>query len=72
MIGADDWNYFWSQVTGVPQTAALFSDPNNRSAPMSWDEYLAARAAKGLGAWKPRTIYTLRAAHPINYVRRVR
>jgi hypothetical protein len=47
-LTADQWNYFWSKVSGVPQTADLFP-VGNRTAPMNFGQYLAARTAKNLG-----------------------
>lgn len=45
---ADQWNYWYSQLSGVQQTADLFADPNNRAAPMRVSSYLGARATAGL------------------------
>ena len=47
-LTADQWNYFWSQVSGVHQTANLFPT-GNRTAQMNFGQYLAARAAQNLG-----------------------
>lgn len=47
-LTADQWNYFWSQVSGVPQTTDLFP-AGNRTAPMNFGQYLAARTGKNLG-----------------------
>ena len=46
-LTADEWNYYWGQVSGVPQTTDLFP-AGNRDALMSVDAYLAARSAAGL------------------------
>jgi len=48
-LTADQWNYYWGQVSGVPQTTDLFP-AGNRDALMSVDAYLAARTAAGLSA----------------------
>ena len=47
-LTADQWNYYWSQVSGVHQTADLFPT-GNRTAQMNFGQYLAARAAQNLG-----------------------
>jgi len=46
-LSADEWNWYWSQASGVPQTADLFP-PENRGALMSLKEYLGRRGAAGL------------------------
>jgi hypothetical protein len=57
---ADGWNYYYTQVTGVPQTTDLFT-PDNREELISQDEYLSRRTAAGLEAdawpsnWGPDT-----------------
>lgn len=48
---ADQWNYWYTQLSGVQQTADLFVDPNNRSAPMNVNDYVSARGAKGLSGY---------------------
>lgn len=47
-LTADQWNYYWSQVSGVHQTANLFPS-GNRDAPLTFTQYLAARSAQNLG-----------------------
>lgn len=47
-LNADTWNYYWSQASGVPQTADLFP-VGNRDALLSFDQYLVARTAAGIG-----------------------
>lgn len=44
---ADQWNYYYSAVSGVNQTTDLFP-ADNRGYLMSVDEYLSRRAAAGL------------------------
>lgn len=44
---ADQWNYYYTQLSGVPQTTDLFP-VGNRSALMSVQQYLQARQAAGL------------------------
>ena len=46
-LNADQWNYYWSQVSGITQTADLFP-AGNRGALMTFDEYVAARQAQNL------------------------
>jgi hypothetical protein len=46
-LTADDWNYYWSQITGITQTTDLFPC-NNRATLMSAQDYVNARAAAGL------------------------
>jgi len=53
---ADDWNYYWSAASGVTQTADLFPS-GNRSALMSWNDYLAARTAAGIGVSIPNCAF---------------
>lgn len=46
-FNSDQWNYFYSQVTGIPQIAPLFP-PGNRGLPMTVDRYLEQRTNAGL------------------------
>ena len=46
-LTADEWNYYWTQLSGVNQTADLFP-AGNRAALMSVNDYIAARSAAGL------------------------
>lgn len=48
MLTADQWNYYWTQASGVHQTANLFPT-GNRAALMSFGDYLAARQTASLG-----------------------
>lgn len=48
MLSADQWNWYWSQASGVPQTADLFS-PDNRGELISLKDYVARRTVAGLG-----------------------
>ena len=47
-LTADQWNYYWSNVSGVHQTADLFP-AGNRTALLTFTQYLANRQAKNLG-----------------------
>lgn len=47
---ADAWNFYYAQVTGVPQTADLFDPAVGRDEPISVDVYLSRRVAAGLEA----------------------
>jgi hypothetical protein len=51
-LDADQWNYYWSQISGVPQTADLFP-PANRGALMDVNAYITARSAAGLPTTLP-------------------
>lgn len=46
-LSADQWNWYWAQASGVPQTADLFP-PENRGAVMVLKEYIGRRGAAGL------------------------
>jgi hypothetical protein len=46
-LNADQWNYFYSAVSGVTQTADLFP-PEDRGASMDVDEYFSRRSDAGL------------------------
>jgi len=48
-LNADQWNYYWTQIVGVLQTADLFT-PGNRGELINVDTYLQRRSAAGLGA----------------------
>ena len=51
MLNADQWNFYYSQLSGVHQTTDLFT-PGNRGELISAATYMARRAAKGLtGLW---------------------
>lgn len=54
-LTADQWNYYWSQVSGVKQSTDLFP-AGNRGALLSFAQYIAARQAKNLGisGWQGR------------------
>jgi hypothetical protein len=51
-LTADQWNYYWSQISGQTQTVDLFP-AGDRGALMSVTAYLAARTAAGLSAALP-------------------
>lgn len=46
-LTADQWNYYYSQITGIAQTVDLFP-PGNRGLLMTVDDYLARRVAAGI------------------------
>lgn len=46
-LDADEWNFYWGQVTGVTQTANLYP-PTDRTALMSAQDYINARTDAGL------------------------
>jgi len=46
-LSADEWNWYFSQFSGVPQTADLFT-PDNRGETISITEYMSRRTAAGL------------------------
>jgi hypothetical protein len=48
MLTADQWNYFYSKISGVHQTADLFAT-GSRAQPIDVNTYLARRATAGLG-----------------------
>ena len=47
-LGADAWNHYRWQATGVETTTDLFTDPDNRGEPIDAPTYLARRTAAGL------------------------
>ena len=47
-LTADQWNYFYSKLTGVHQTADLFTS-GSRGQVIDVNTYLARRATAGLG-----------------------
>jgi hypothetical protein len=46
-LSADQWNWYWSQASGVQQTADLFK-PDNRGELISLKEYMVRRTVAGL------------------------
>lgn len=46
-LNADQWNYYWTQASGVTQTTDLFP-PENRAATMTLLEYISRRGTAGL------------------------
>jgi len=64
MLDADQWNYYYSNLTGVQQTANLFP-AGNRTALMNVAQYFQARATAGLPAGgTPPAATTPTAANP--------
>jgi len=47
LASADEWNFYYSQASGIPQTADLFT-AGNRGEEITLFEYLARRGAAGL------------------------
>jgi len=47
LASADEWNFYYSQASGIPQTADLFT-AGNRGEEITLSEYLARRGAAGL------------------------
>lgn len=46
-LNADQWNYYYAQITGNPQPYDLFT-PNNRGELITVDTYLSRRVSAGL------------------------
>lgn len=61
---ADQWNYYFSDFSGIPQTADLF-DPANRQSPMSVTDYMGRRTAAGLSGLRGLTGFSA----PVPFVR---
>jgi hypothetical protein len=51
-LNSDQWNFYWTQISGQTQTVDIFP-AGNRAAMMSVTDYLAARAAAGLSTTLP-------------------
>lgn len=60
MMSADSWNHYYSQWSGVPQTADLFT-PGQRGEEISLTDYLYRRSQQGLSAARIARMDPMRA-----------